>query len=145
MRSVTVALMLALFGHGVFADGEAEYKYREGVMRTVGGHMSSMVAILRGRVHMDDLAFHARGMADMARIVPRVFPEGSGVAKSEALPDIWEKPDEFRQAVDRFVKAANGMSEAAGSGDMSAIGPAIDALGKSCKNCHDHFREEEDH
>ena len=32
------------------------------------------------------------------------------------------------------------MAEAADSGEMSAIGPAIKKLGGSCKGCHDNFR-----
>ncbi len=129
----------------VLADGEADFKYREGVMRTVGGQMSSMAAILRGQVHLDRLAFHARGMAELAEIVPHIYPEGSGVSKSEALPAIWEKPDEFKEAVSKFVEAANGMARAAETGDMSAVGPAMKSLGQSCKGCHDNFREEHDH
>ena len=129
----------------VVADGNAEFKYRQGVMRTVGGHMSSLAGILRGNVHMDNLKFHAKGMAGLATIVPNVFPEGSGVSKSEALPVIWKEADKFEMAIDKFVKAANGISEAADSGEMSQIGPAMKALGQSCKGCHDDFREEHDH
>jgi cytochrome c556 len=145
MKSIIAVILTLLISHQVLADGDADFKYREGVMRTVGGQMSSLAAILRGQVHLDNLKFHARGLADLARIVPHVFPEGSGVSKSEALPDIWERPDEFRMGVDKFVEAANNMAAAAEGGDMSAIGPAMNALGKSCKGCHDNFREEEDH
>jgi cytochrome c556 len=147
LKASIVVLTLSLVTSPiVLADGDAEFKYRQGVMRTVGGQMSSMAAVLRGQVHFDNLAFHARGMAELAEIVPHVFPEGSGVSKSEALPAIWEKPDEFKEAITKFVDAANGMAKAAesGSGDMGSIGPAMKALGQSCKGCHDNFREEHD-
>ena len=84
-------------------------------------------------------------MADLAEIVPHVFPEGSGVHQSEALPAIWEQPDEFKEAVENFVKAAKGIATAAEGGDMSEIGPAMKSLGQACKGCHDNFREENDH
>ena len=144
--SIIVSALSLVASPLVSADGDADFKYRQGVMRTVGGQMSSMAAVLRGQVHVENLAFHARGMADLAEIVPHIFPEGSGVSKSEALPAIWEKSDEFEEAVTKFVDAANGMAKAAeaGSGDMSAIGPAMKALGQSCKGCHDNFREEHD-
>ncbi len=144
MKSVIAIVVGLMIGPLALADGDAEYKYREGVMKTVGGHMSSLAAILRGNVHFDELSVHAKGLAEMATIVPHVFPEGSGVAKSEALPAIWEKPTEFKTALDRFVKAANGMATAAETGDMGAVGPAMKELGQSCKGCHDNFREEED-
>lgn len=145
MKSIVAVVFTMLVCPMVLADGEAEFKYRQGVMRTVGGHMSSLSSILRGQVHLDNLGFHAKGMADLAKIVPNVFPEGSGVSKSEALPEIWENPDDFKAAVDKFVKAANGISAAANDGDKAGIGPAMKALGQACKGCHDNFREEHDH
>ena len=93
---------------------------------------------------VENLAVHSKGMADLAKIVPNVFPEGSGVAKSEALPEIWENPGDFKAAIDKFVEAANNISAAANDGDAAAIGPAMNALGQSCKGCHDNFREEHD-
>jgi cytochrome c556 len=145
MKSIVAVVFTMLVCPMVLADGEGEFKYRQGVMRTVGGHMSSLSGILRGQVHLENLGVHAQGMADLAKIVPSVFPEGSGVAKSEALPEIWENPDDFKAAIDKFVEAANGMSAAANDGDRAAIGPAMNALGQACKGCHDNFREEHDH
>jgi cytochrome c556 len=42
--------------------------------------------------------------------------------------------------MDQFVAAANQMAVAAESGDMGQVGPAMQALGKSCKGCHDDYR-----
>lgn len=145
MKSIVAVVITLLVSPMLFADGEADFKYRQGVMRTVGGQMTSLASILRGNVYFDNLSFHARGMADLAKIVPHVFPEGSGVSKSEALPKIWEEPEDFKAAVDKFVEAANGIATAAESGEMSAIGPAMKSLGQACKGCHDNFREEHDH
>jgi cytochrome c556 len=142
MRKLVFGIFVVFFSQWLFADAAGEIKYRQGVMKVVGGHMASMGAVLRGRVHMSNLQMHAQGMADIAKIVPEVFPAGSGDGKTEALPAIWEKPDEFKAGLDKFVKAANEMAVAAGSGDMQAIGPAIKALGGSCKGCHDDFKEE---
>jgi cytochrome c556 len=145
MRKLVFGIFVVLFSQWSTADAAGEIKYRQGVMKVVGGHMASMGAILRGRVHMSNLQMHAQSMADIAKVVPDIFPAGSGKGKTEALPAIWGKPDEFKAGLDKFVKAANEMAEAAGSGDMHAIGPAIKALGGSCKGCHDDFREEHDH
>lgn len=125
------------------ADDEAVFKYREGVMASARGHLMSMGAILRGRVHFENFAIHARGMRDIAGVMPNVFPEGSGdVADSEALPAVWDNPEDFKAAMDAFVKAANDIAAAAESGEMSEIGPAMGALGQSCKGCHDDFKAE---
>ncbi|MBD3647285.1 MAG: cytochrome c, partial [Pseudomonadales bacterium] len=81
MRAVLTTFLLLLASPLVQANPEGEIKYRQGVMGAVGGHMSSMVAILRGQVHFDDFALHADAMADLAEVVPHCFPEGSGEGK----------------------------------------------------------------
>ncbi len=142
-RGVILVMLMALSA-SAFADGEAEYKYREGIMNSAKGHMTSMVAILRGRVHFENLAIHARGMADVASIMPTVFPEGSVTDSSESLPEIWSDAAGFEKAMNRFVKAANQMYEASSSGEMDQVGPAMQALGQSCKGCHDDYRAPHD-
>jgi cytochrome c556 len=141
---VNGVLVLACLGLGQFAlaDGEVEAKYRQSVMKSIGGHMASMGAILKNQVHMEDLVVHASGLAGLANIAPGVFPEGSNIEKSKALPAIWENPEEFSKAMQRMREAAEGMASAATTEDMSEIGPAIQALGGSCKGCHDDFKAE---
>jgi cytochrome c556 len=141
VNSVLVSACLC-FGPFALADAEVEAKYRKSVMKSVGGHMSSMGTILKNNVHMEDLVLHARGLAGLADIAPELFPEGSNIEKSKALPAIWENPVEFSEAMDRFIAAAEGMASAAATEDMSEIGPAIQALGGSCKGCHDDFKAE---
>ena len=126
----------------VQADAKSEILYRQGVMSVVGGHMKSMATSLKGGIHMDEFAVHAHGMANISKIVPNVFPEGSGDGKTEALAEIWENKAEFKAAMDKFLEAADGMAVAADTGEMASIGPAIKALGGSCKGCHDDFKQE---
>lgn len=135
-----IAVVIAVLVTPVFADGAAEYKYREGVMKAIGGHMSSISAIMRGQTHADNLTVHAQSLAALSKIVPTVFPEGSGVGKSEALAAVWENPAEFKQATEKLVSAARDFAAAAESGEN--IGQALRGLGQSCKGCHDDFREE---
>ncbi|SVE15617.1 uncharacterized protein METZ01_LOCUS468471, partial [marine metagenome] len=47
-NALGLSLILGLlFNPATFADGEAEYDYRHGVMEAIGGHMTAMVTILR--------------------------------------------------------------------------------------------------
>ena len=140
MRILILASMF--FSQLALGDAASEIKYREGVMEVVGGHMHAIVAILKGGVHGSDLKYHTRAMANIAGIVPDVFPEGSGKGKTEALAAIWEDKEAFAAAMDKFVKATDGIAMAGESGNISDIGPAIKALGGSCKGCHDDYREE---
>ena len=124
----------------VLADGEAEYKYREGVMKAIRGQMSAISAITRGGIKQENLAIHARSLSDLAEIVPGVFPEGSGVGKSEVLPAVWDDPDAFSKATKSFIEAANEFAQAVD--DEQGITEAQRKLSRACKNCHDNFREE---
>ncbi len=74
------------------------------------------------------------------------FPAGSSPAdgiKTDALPALWEKPDEFKAAAAKFVEEAAKFNALAQAGDMAAVGAGMQALGGACKGCHDKFREKE--
>lgn len=140
MFRVFVCLSLMLSAQLSFADAEADIKYRKAVMKVVGGHMSGMGTILRDGVYADDLAYHARGMANVAALVPSVFPAGSGEGKTDALPAIWEDEAAFKVAMDKFLIAAKATGMAADTGDNGAIAGTLKALGGSCKGCHDDYQ-----
>lgn len=140
MIKFVLACLIFLQAPLALADAEGQINYRQGVYKSVGGHMSSIMAILRQGVYGDNLAFHANAMKDLAGVAPTVFPEGSDVGKTDALAAIWEEPEEFQAAMDKFVTAANGFAAAAESGDRKQIGGAIQALGGSCKGCHDNYK-----
>ena len=74
------------------------------------------------------------------------FPAGTGpeAGKTQALADIWAKPDEFKAAMKMFSDAAPKLNAAANAGDVAAIKTAFGDVGKACKNCHDQFRAEDD-
>jgi cytochrome c556 len=124
------------------ADGKTEAEYRQAVMKSIGGHMTAIVTIMKNQVHTGDLAMHGRGIATLSEVAPNVFPEGSDVAKSKSLPAVWEDRAGFDEAMNRFTGAAKDFAVAAESGDMSQIGPALKGLGGSCKGCHDDYKAE---
>ncbi|MGB3470929.1 MAG: cytochrome c [Erythrobacter sp.] len=75
------------------------------------------------------------------------FPEGTSVEDgydTEALPTIWEKPEEFAKAHQMLVDASAEMVTIAQAGDAAAVGAQVGAVGKTCKNCHDNFRVDDD-
>ncbi|MAN46281.1 MAG: cytochrome C [Hyphomonas sp.] len=74
------------------------------------------------------------------------FPEGSGPdsgVKTDALPAIWESPEEFNQIVADFQTEAAQLSEAAQTGDVEAIKVAFGETGQTCKSCHETYRADD--
>ena len=96
-----------------------------------------------------DLAKLQAAAATIDGFAPKVagwFPAGSGPAdgiKTDGLQAIWEKPEEFKQQADKFVAETAKFQALAQAGDLAAIGAGMQALGGTCKGCHDKFREEE--
>lgn len=96
-----------------------------------------------------DLAKLQAAAATINGFAPKVagwFPAGSGPAdgiKTDGLQAIWEKPEEFKQQADKFVAETAKFQALAQAGDLAAIGAGMQALGGTCKGCHDKFREEE--
>jgi cytochrome c556 len=115
--------------------------YRKAVMTAMRGHIGAASMIARGLVDDDGhLVGHARGLADGAREMERIFQEGSNVGESEALPLIWEEPEAFAEAVSKLQEATAAFLAAAESGDGEAIGAAFRNVGMSCRGCHDRYR-----
>ena len=86
----------------------------------------------------------AATIADLAPKVPSWFPAGTGpdVGKTEARAEIWQKPEDFAAKSQDFQKAAAAFNQAAQGSDLDAVRSAHANLGKSCKGCHDLYREE---
>jgi cytochrome c556 len=64
--------------------------------------------------------------------------------KTEALPSIWEKPEEFAAANKKLVDESAKLITLAGGGDKAAVGAQAMAMGGACKGCHDKFRVDDE-
>lgn len=141
----TATALAVISGATIASAGEDEIKYRKAVMKAVGGHMGAIATILKTNAgDPKDLAAHANAMVSLAKISANAFPENSGPldGKTEALPAVWDKPDEFKKVTAAFIAEAEKVAAAAKTGDKGAVGAALGGLGKNgCKACHDGFRE----
>ena len=114
-------------------------------MEEIGDAMKLITRELKGEA--PDLARVREGAGTIARLAPQVsgwFPPGTGpdVGKTEAKAEIWQKPEDFVAKTRAFQQAAQRFSAAAQGSDLAAIRAAHGDLGKSCKACHDLYREE---
>ena len=76
----------------------------------------------------------------------RWFPKGSGpeTGKTRALAEVWTKPVDFAAAQKLFADSAPQLLAAVNAGDIEAVRSSYGTVGKSCKNCHDTFRQPND-
>ncbi|WP_181443442.1 cytochrome c [Porphyrobacter sp. YT40] len=71
------------------------------------------------------------------------FPAGTSTEdgfKTEALPAIWEKPEEFKAAQQKLIDESAKLASVAEGGDKAAVSAQAMAMGGACKGCHDKFR-----
>lgn len=149
MRIMTIAVALGvslgLTGQGLAVDEpESIVKYRQAVMKAIGGHMGSMAAVAKGKVSfVSHVAEHARGINGMSKLVLDIFPKNSGPmdsANTRALPAIWDKWPEFKAASKAMQLESAKLVKVAEGGDVGAIGAQLKNLGKACGGCHKPFR-----
>lgn len=145
IKSCSIGLLTTFMLVGVSwaaADNKAVIKHRHGVMEAIGGHFSAALATMGGPEQFQgNHVFHAESLARLAKISVDIFPAGSDKGKTKAKSAIWEQPEEFAAAMDKFLLKADEFASASASGDLKAYGAAAKALGGSCKGCHDDFKK----
>ena len=145
-RSVMLAGLFSAFLAFAPAQGadnpEAVIKYRQNVMKSQGGHLGAIFAVLKNQLSFQGhIADHAQGIHLTSQMIVGMFPEGSGSGKTQAKPEIWENWSKFKMAAEALQKESAALVTVAQSGDMQAIGKQAQALVKTCSGCHKHFRK----
>jgi len=139
---VLFVLSTLVFIPASFAD-EAEdvIKYRKNVMKSVGGHMTAIDLILKGKVsYSADLSEHAQALANILGKVDKLFPEGSDFGETRAKDTIWSKAADFQKVSKQAGASAAAFLEAVKSGNKADYAAKFSDLGDSCKACHKDFR-----
>ena len=117
------------------ATPEEAVVMRKALMREDGGLMRT----LNGLSGPDAVAALTTVHTNFSHI-PALFPEGSIVGDSDALPAIWENWETFTGIVESGKAAATEAIAAAEAGDATAYATALRALGGTCGQCHQQFR-----
>jgi cytochrome c556 len=122
----------------LMAERQANYKKIGDAMRLVTRELRA------GSPDLGEVRQGAFTIATLAPMVPSWFPAGTGVetGKTEAREAIWQRPEDFGEKARGFEKAAIAFRAAAQGSDLDKIRAAHAELGKSCKACHDLYRED---
>jgi len=145
IHHIAAFALLAVFSSAQAEEPENYIKYRQAMMKAIGGHSGAASQIVRGRVAPDGhLAMHAQALADLNANLTRLFPEGSDFGETKAKEAIWDQWDKFEKASDDAKTATAAFAEAVATGDADKIGAAFKEVGESCKGCHKDFREKKE-
>jgi len=111
--------------------------------------MGPIAGMARGSVPFDAAVAerNARRIAMLATMIPERFAAMDTReydVKTEALPIIWEQPDDFAAKAKALQDAAITFAELAATGDQATTLGGLRAFGGTCGNCHDTYREDDD-
>jgi len=101
-----------------------------------------MVARSRKDYNPREFTTHAVELQRLSSQPWGLFTADSNYPPTLAKPAVWAKPDEFKRAQDQFQQAVAGLVQASGGSDLATIKTAVDGVQRSCKGCHDQFRNE---
>ena len=138
MRSLAALAAATLIGittftanAGVIEDRKANFKANNASMRAIGAAI--------GAGDFETVTREAEKIAAWAVVMPDYFPEGGGEGTS-AKPAIWTDFIGFKDAAEANYNAAEALITAAAKQDAQAAGEALQAIGGTCKGCHQKFK-----
>lgn len=142
----SLALPAAALAQSAEDAAEDAVEARHGFMTMLGINMGQLSGMAKGEIAYDEAAA-SRAAANIVALTqydaPALFVQGTSsedMDDSEALPAIWENPDDFRAKFAALSEAAAGSPDAVAGGQEN-IGPALQRLGGTCKACHDDYRK----
>lgn len=140
---VTAVFLPALAGA---QDADDAIEARHGYMSLLGVNMGQLAGMAKGEIAYDEAAasLAAANIVALTQYDVRpLFLAGTSSddnRDSEALPAIWENPDDFGAKFAALSQAAAGAPDAV-KGGQGTIGPVLQKLGGTCKACHDDYRK----
>jgi cytochrome c556 len=139
LLAATVATV-AFNASAQFAKAEDAVKYRQNAMFIKGQHFGRIGAMVSGRIPFD-----AKLAADNADVVVMmaglVLPAyGAGTEGGKAKPEIWKESEKFKELADAGQVEAIKLAGAVRTGNLDNVKTAFSAAARTCKSCHDAFR-----
>lgn len=127
----------------IAAKPEDAIHYRQGAFSAMAWHFGTMGAMVKGKMDYDadDFSRRAEIVAQLSKLPMEGFMPGTYTGDTDALPAIEENWDKFEGGMGTLVKNTAALAEVAKSGDMDQIKPAFGEVGKTCKGCHDNFKD----
>lgn len=122
---------------------------RQAVFKLLGVNMGPIVGMARGAVPFDAALAerNAKRIAVLATMIPERFAAMDTRefdVETEALPVIWENPDDFAAKAKALEDAANTFAGLAAGGDQATTLGGLRAFGGACGNCHDSYRVDDE-
>lgn len=146
---VTLATLLLAHSLGSSANmpgaGQSVVEQRIEAMKELKQHMRIIADMVRGRTTFepDQLRQSANEIAAHAPDISALFPDGSLVAPSNALPAIWIQREKFERLANDLQLKASRLADNAARNNQRGSKQDFRNLGRVCASCHKLFRQKQ--
>jgi len=141
---LSLVLLLGFVGVAQAELTREEYaiKFRRGAYTMIGWYSGPLYRMARGEMAYDKALFarNAEYLAVLSKLPKDGFIPGSDKGETKAKPEIWSKADKFKEVNERFESETGKLAELAKSGDFDAVKEQYGKISKTCKSCHDDFK-----
>lgn len=152
MKQLFMPAVVALFGVGLAVgddlDPEPIIEGRQAGLRDIGAAFKAINDELKASAPvLATIRQNAKQIEDLASQQKFWFPAGTGPDSdidTQAKPEIWQFAAEFKARQQAFSQEASKLTQLAAGSDIAAIRAQWRELGKTCKSCHEKFREKDD-
>jgi cytochrome c556 len=125
-----------------FAKPEDAIKYRKNALFVMQQNFGRVAAMAGGKAPFDaKVAAESAAVAEFTSKLPwEGFGPGTDKGDTKAKPEIWSEKAKFDDEARKMQAEMTKLSAAAKSGNLDSIKVAVNAVGGTCKSCHDDFR-----
>jgi cytochrome c556 len=144
LASAVLALAAVAVAHSAFAQAKPEdtIKYRQAAFTVMAKSFGHLGAMADGKIPYDAAA--AAASADVLAVVAKLpftaFDAGTDKGNTKTKPEAWTNAAKFKQAEDEMHGALAKLLTAARSGNADQLKATFGPAGKTCKGCHDDFK-----
>ncbi|MDR9468236.1 cytochrome c [Marinospirillum sp.] len=126
-------------------NAEDAVEYRQALYQVISAQAGVMGAMVKGDMDFDgeEINKRAKTISQVAGLLSETyFPATRDVDASNMKDVAWEEMESFQEKGKEFGQALQELVQASSSADFdrNQAKSTVGALGKSCKSCHDDYR-----
>ena len=128
--------------HAEFAKPSQAVHYRQSAFYVMGHHTAILGAMLEGRIpfNAQRALSEARIIAFMSQLPWRAFGPGTATRRSDAKASIWHEQQRFQDDARNLEEMTPKLVAAVQTGHLDQMRVVFGQTAKTCKSCHDSFR-----
>lgn len=134
---------LSLPAMAQFQKPEDAIKYRKASFTVMGAHFGRIGAMASDKAPYDAklAAENAAIVEAMSKLPWAAFGPGTDKGETKAKSEVWSDAAGFKKASDDMTVAVAQLNAAAKTNSLDALKTAFGGAAKTCKACHDAFRD----